>query len=84
MRHHAHQTACKRKLIRGRGVRHARRAALLVIAGLNLRQPEIQNLGVPAHGDEQISGLDVSMRYARRMRRIQTLRDVASQTQQRV
>jgi hypothetical protein len=36
-----------------------------------LRQPEVENLGVPALGDEEVSGLDIAMHDALGVSRVQ-------------
>ncbi len=47
--------------------------------GRDLGQPEIQHLGVPALGHENIRGLDVAMHDALRMRRIQPIGNLDGQ-----
>ncbi len=42
----------------------------------DLRQPEIENLGVSALGNKDVGRLDVAMNNAFRVRRIQSVRDL--------
>ncbi len=50
----------------------------------NLRQTEVQNLGVATLGHENIGGLDVAVNDALRVRGIQCVRDLDRQTQQNI
>ncbi len=56
-------------------------AGLAPAAGTSFREPEIQNLGLPAIGDENIRGLDVAMHDAFRVRRVECIRDSGAQVQ---
>jgi hypothetical protein len=56
---------------RVRGGNLARRAARLC----DLRQPEVENLGVPAFGNKNIRRLDVAMNDPFRMRRVERVGD---------
>ncbi len=47
----------------------------------NFRQPKIQNLGIPALGDENVRRLDVAVHDAFGMRRIQSVRDLDGEGQ---
>ncbi len=49
-----------------------------------LGQAEIENLGVPARGDEQIRGLDVAVHDALGVRRIQRVCDLNAQIEQQI
>jgi hypothetical protein len=50
----------------------------------NLRQTEIENLGVPAFGDEDVRGLDVAMNDPLAMRGIHCIRNLNRHTEQNV
>ena len=50
----------------------------------DFRQPEIENLGVPARGDKQVRRLDVTMDNAGGMRRFQTVGDLDRERKQRI
>ena len=52
-------------------------------ARLHLGQAEIENLGVPALGDEDIRGLDVAVNNAAGVRRIEGVGDLDAQRQNR-
>ena len=53
-------------------------------AGSDLRQPEVQNLRVPAIGHEKIRRLDVAMDNALGVRCVQSIGDLDGQREQRV
>ena len=48
-------------------------------SGCHLRQSEVENLGVPSVGDEDVCGFDVTMDYAFRMSRVQGICDLDAQ-----
>ena len=55
-----------------------------VATALNFGQPEIQNLGVPALGHKNIRRLDVAVNDALRVRRVQPIRNLNAQIEQRL
>src|SRR5579862_4988396 len=61
-----------------------RRLGGFCCTGAYFRQPEVQNLGVPAApGYENVGGLDVAVDDSFRVRRVQRIRDLDGQCEQR-
>ncbi len=68
---------------RGRGVRRCD-SDWGTGCGRDLRQPEIQNLGVAALGDEDVRGLDVAVDDAFGMRGVECIGNLNRQTEQNI
>ena len=64
--------------------RRGARCFLLLCRVQRLRKPEVQNLGVPALGDEDVRGLDVTMDDAFGVRSVERIGDLDSDGEQRL
>ena len=67
-----------------RGCRDIGHRSRFARAGLYLGQAKVENLGVPALGDEEVRGLDVAVDDAFAVRRVQRVGNLNAQRQDRL